>query len=66
MIRRHAAKPDAFGNGAAFGRLGLAVLEQMIHRSAARVGDADRDVSFLLTQEATMRPQSCRRCRSRR
>src|SRR5215467_1579977 len=50
--RGHPAETDPFGNGAAFRRLGLAILEQMIHGSAARIGDADRDVFFLFTQES--------------
>ena len=49
--RSDPAEPDAFGYRAAFGRFGLAVLEQMIHGGAARIGDADRDVFFLFAQE---------------
>ena len=56
--RSDAAEPDAFGDRAAFGRRCLAVLEQMVHRRAARIGDTDDDVLFLLAQE-------CRRARDR-
>ena len=49
--RRHAAEPDAFGDRAAFARLGLAVREQIVHRGAARVGAADHDVLLHLAQE---------------
>ena len=44
--RRHAAEPDAFGDRAAFGCFRLAILEQMIHRRAAWIGDTDCDVSY--------------------
>ena len=50
--RRHAAKPDAFGNRTAFGGFRLTILEQVVHRRAARIGNADCDSSVFLTQEA--------------
>src|SRR5262249_45610882 len=49
--RRDAAKADAFGYGAAFGRFCLAILEQMVHRRPARIGDADDDVLVLFPEE---------------
>src|SRR5262249_39874189 len=49
--RGHPAEANAFGNGAALGGFGLAVLEEMIHGGAAWVGDADRDVFSLFTEE---------------
>ena len=64
--RRDAAEPDAFGDRAALARLGLAMREQIVHRRAARIGDADDDVLFLLAQEARRRRRACRRCRWRR
>src|SRR3974390_2574373 len=48
----HAAEPDALGDRAAFGRPHLAVREQIVHRRAARIGDADDDVLVLPFQVA--------------
>src|SRR5579885_3546084 len=50
--RRDAAEADAFGNRAALACLGLAGLEQIIHRGAARIGAADDDVLLLVAQIA--------------
>ena len=49
---RDAAEPDAFGDRAARRRLGLAVLEQFVHRRAMRIGAGDHDVLVLLLQIA--------------
>ncbi len=49
--RRHAAEADAFGDRAAFSCFCLAVLEQMIHRRAARICHADYNVFFLLSKK---------------
>src|SRR5579885_312711 len=48
--RRDPAESDAFGNRAAFGRFGFAILEQMIHRRAARIGAPGDDVFLFLAQ----------------
>ena len=49
--RRHAAEPNAFGYRAAFGRFRLAILEQMKHRRAPRIGDTDCDALIFFSQE---------------
>ena len=49
--RGHPTEADAFGNGAALCHFGLTILEEMIHGGPAWIGDADRDVFFLFTQE---------------
>ncbi len=48
--RRDAGEADPLGDRTAFGHGRLAVLEQVVHRGAARIGDADRDVLLLLAQ----------------
>src|ERR1019366_4215644 len=50
--RRDAAKPDALGDRAALARFRLAMREKIIHRGAARIGDADDDFLFHFTQIA--------------
>src|SRR5262245_19515247 len=49
--RGDAPKADAFRDRVALRRLYLATGEEIIHRGASRVGDADDDVLFPLAQE---------------
>src|SRR3954470_12708555 len=49
--RRHAAEPDAFGDRAALGGFSLALGEQVVHRGAARISNADHDVLLLLMEK---------------
>src|SRR6185437_9195968 len=50
--RSNAAESNTLGDRAAFGRLGFAVPEQVIHGRAARIGDADDNVLVLFLQIA--------------
>src|SRR5258708_2305569 len=49
--RRDAAKPDALGDRVTRRRFGFAVLEQLVHRRAPRIGAADYDALVLFLQE---------------
>ena len=48
----NATKANAFGDRTALGWFSLSTGEKIVHRGAARVGDADDDVLLLLTQIA--------------